>query len=201
MIPRDQFIANIDVIVQHLSNPALDGGAIVECGTWRGGMSATMVELGGSERHYYFFDSFEGLPPAQEKDGQFARTYQQEPGYHNCKASIEEFSETVSKANGSARHIHVFKGWFDKTFPQITPPPLAALRLDADWYDSTMLCLEKFWGSLLPEGLLLIDDYYVWEGCRRAVHDFLSKHRLAEPIFQGHGFAYITKGPKREAGS
>ena len=37
--------------------------AIVECGCWKGGMSAALIEIGGFQRDYYFFDSFEGLPP------------------------------------------------------------------------------------------------------------------------------------------
>jgi len=39
-------------------------GCIVECGVWRGGMSAAMAEVLGYERTYYLFDSFEGLPQA-----------------------------------------------------------------------------------------------------------------------------------------
>ena len=28
-----------------------------------------MIEIAGPDRRYYFFDSFEGLPPAKEIDG------------------------------------------------------------------------------------------------------------------------------------
>src|SRR5258708_35528739 len=43
-------------------------GCVVECGVWRGGMSAGLAEVLGPERHYYLFDSFRGLPPPGEKD-------------------------------------------------------------------------------------------------------------------------------------
>src|SRR5262245_47968782 len=38
----------------------LPQGAVIECGTWKGGMAAALVEVGGENRRYYFFDSFEG---------------------------------------------------------------------------------------------------------------------------------------------
>jgi hypothetical protein len=38
-------------------------GAVVECGTWRGGMIAGIADVLGSGRRYYLCDSFEGLPP------------------------------------------------------------------------------------------------------------------------------------------
>ena len=74
-------------------------------------------------------------------------------------------------------------------------PPIAVLRLDADWYASTMICLQKFWDHILPNGIVLIDDYYYWDGCALAVHDFLSQRKIANRIRQGPvgGVAYIQK--------
>lgn len=45
-----------------------------------------------------------------------------------------------------------------KIVPQFDPPPIGILRLDGDWYESTMICLKKF--HVLPGGLILIDDYH-----------------------------------------
>src|SRR5262245_34774787 len=44
-IPRLQFIANLELIQCVLANPALEHGAMIECGTWKGGMSAAMIEI------------------------------------------------------------------------------------------------------------------------------------------------------------
>jgi hypothetical protein len=76
MIMPHDFVANIETAMDALNNPALSKGAVVECGTWKGGMSAALVEIGGPNRDYYFFDSFEGLPPAKEIDGEGAIAYQ-----------------------------------------------------------------------------------------------------------------------------
>jgi hypothetical protein len=48
---------------------------------------------------------------------------------------------------------------------------------------------------VLPRGLILIDDYEMYDGCSRAVHDFLSERKAPEPIRRGQlaRVAYIRK--------
>jgi hypothetical protein len=183
------YAENLALIAMALRNPALSRGAIIECGTWRGGMSAGMIEIAGREKTYHFFDSFEGLPAAGERDGERAMEYQRDttsPTYFdNCTASLAEFERTISSAGLSPTNVGIHKGFFQDTLPQFACPSIAVLRLDADWYDSTMICLAKFWDYMLPGGLLLIDDYHVWEGCTRAVHAFLANRDATESIKQG----------------
>ena len=159
-------------------------------------MSAAMIEIGGLDRDYFFFDSFTGLPPAQEIDGTAALAWQADTDspryYDNCTASVEEFKQTIASTGAIPEHIHVFKGLFQDTLPTLNPPKIAVLRLDADWYDSTILCLGKFWDYMLPGGLVLIDDYYTWDGCSRAVHHFLAQRKATERICQASSLAYLT---------
>jgi O-methyltransferase len=189
MIGPRAYAENLALTATALRNPALNEGAIIECGTWRGGMSAGMIEIAGRHRSYHFFDSFEGLPPAGEHDGQKAKDYQRDttsPTYYdNCTASLAEFEKTIALTGVSSKNAGIHKGLFQDTLPQFTCPSIAVLRLDADWYESTMVCLEKFWDHILPGGLLLIDDYHVWEGCTRAVHAFLAKRDAVESVKQG----------------
>lgn len=43
-----------------------------------------------------------------------------------------------------AHNVTVHPGWFEKTSNEYAPPePIAILRLDGDWYDSTFVCLDK----------------------------------------------------------
>jgi O-methyltransferase len=189
MISRKIYAENLALVAMYLSNPTLDNGCIIECGTWRGGMSAGMMEIAGPERQYHFFDSFEGLPAAGDRDGPRAQEYQRDttsPTYFdNCAASLAEFEQTISSTGVPPQNIGIHKGFFADTLPNFSCPPIAVLRLDADWYESTMICLEKFWDFLLPGGLLLIDDYHVWQGCSQAVHAFLAKRNATESIKQG----------------
>lgn len=183
MIPREIFIENLQII-EHVSRHS--DGAFVECGTWKGGMSAAMLTLGGNGRDYYFYDSFEGLPEAKDIDGISAKNYQNNtlsPGYHdNCSADLETFMNTISRTGHGPERVHVHKGWFENTVPQYRGGDISLLRLDGDWYDSTMQCLTHLFPYVRKGGYVIIDDYQYWEGCLRAVHDFLSGMKSISPI-------------------
>ena len=44
-------------------------------------------------------------------------------------------------------------------------------------------------------GMILIDDYFIWDGCSRAVHDYLSKTQSTDRIrHTPEGVAYLIKG-------
>jgi O-methyltransferase len=199
MITRLAYTENLALIAAALNRAALKNGAIVECGTWRGGMSAGMIEVGGRDRQYLFFDSFEGLPPARELDGAAAMHWQANVTsrhyFDNCRASLQDFERTIALTGISLDCVEIRKGFFADTFPTFQAPSIAVLRLDGDWYDSTMECLEKFWDHVIPGGLIIIDDYYTWDGCCRAVHDFLAKRQATERLSQGPigKVAYIRK--------
>jgi O-methyltransferase len=201
MIRYPTFVANLVVVGQALRDPALAAGAIVECGTWKGGMAAALIQVGGPRRNYLFFDSFEGLPPAREIDGEKAHAWQADTQsatyYDNCSASLQEFDATIRRARATPCQVSVHKGLFSETLPNIQPPPIAVLRLDGDWYDSTMQCLDTFWDSMIPGGLIIVDDYYTWDGCTRAVHDFLSKRKAREKLRQARfgNVSYLIKEP------
>lgn len=165
-------------------------GAIVECGVWRGGMSAGIAKLLGSDRNYFLFDSFEGLPPAQAIDGQAAKNWQNNKTspkyYNNCEAEIKFAKNAMNIAlGGKIEQANLIKGWFNQTLPEFKlDEPIALLRLDGDWYESTMTCLEYLFPYVCKDGLIIIDDYYVWDGCSRAVHDFLSVNKRVERVSQ-----------------
>jgi len=64
---------------------------------------------------------------------------------------------------------------------------IAILHIDADWYESVKLCLERFYDHIQPGGFVVIDDYSYWDGCKRATDEFL-KERLLDitPIKMGY---------------
>lgn len=183
MVHEFFYIRNL-MLVQHFSHLQ---GSIVECGTWKGGMIGGIATLlKNQNRHFYLYDSFEGLPPAQEIDGNAAIEYQQNtdaPEYlDNCAAS-EDFARKAMVLSG-ATNVTITKGWFNETLPHYAGGEIAILRLDGDWYDSTMDCLNNLYKHLIPGGIIIIDDYYAWDGCARAIHDFLSKNQYPVRIHQ-----------------
>jgi O-methyltransferase len=169
-------------------------GCVIECGVWRGGMSAGIAEVLGPERKYFLFDSFEGLPQVTDEDGSNAQAWQQDTAsptyYDNCSAPID-FAERAMKLSGAPSY-ELVKGWFNETLVAFTPPaPIAILRLDGDWYESTLVALEALFKHVAPGGVVIVDDYHTWDGCSRAVHDFLSRHQLTARVSQRYGICII----------
>jgi O-methyltransferase len=168
-------------------------GVIFECGTWRVGMIAGIADVLGSERRYYLCDSFQGLPMAKEIDGAAAQAWQADttgPAYYNnCTASEEDARAAMSMS--CAKDYQLVKGWFDDTLPKLPAEPIALLRMDADWYDSTKCILDNLADRVVSGGLIIIDDYYTWEGCTVAVNEFAA--RTKRPIRESHhGICYLV---------
>lgn len=153
-------------------------GAFVECGVWKGGCTAIMAfiaERAKSNRKVWLFDSFEGLPEPTDKDGLLAKKFVGE-----CLALLEDVKEIFSKLKINNENIIIKKGWFQDTLPEAKSKigPIAILRLDGDWYESTKSCLDNLYDNVICEGYIVIDDYGHWEGCRKAVDEFLRKRKL-----------------------
>lgn len=181
MIPENTFVNNLLLISEfaHIS------GSVVECGVWRGGMSAAMAHILPT-KYFYLFDSFEGLPDAEEIDGESAIYWQKNTEgiiyFDNCKAEMEE-ADCAMRMSGA--RYKLVKGWFSDTLPHFNfKEPISVLRLDGDWYQSTMECLINLYPKVEKGGVIIIDDYYVWDGCSRAVHDYLSKNQIRSRIRQ-----------------
>lgn len=192
MIPEAEYTSNL-VLAQQIEKVP---GCIVECGVWRGGMSAGLAAILGNEREYFLFDSFQGLPPAQEIDGTAALRWQkdaQSPQYYNNCSADEEIARQAMTMSG-AKSFQLVKGWFEQTLPAFSlSKPVALLRLDGDWYDSTLACLETLFDSVVPNGIIILDDYYIWDGCSRALHDFLSGRSSTERIRSFENLCYLRK--------
>jgi hypothetical protein len=153
-------------------------GAIVECGVWRGGCAAAMgaeSERRGVSRALWLFDSFEGLPQPSDEDGARAREWMTDRE-RRCIAEVQEVERLLFEEFRIARErVHIRAGWFADTIPAAAAEigPIAVLRLDGDWYDSTKTCFQHLYPLVSDGGIVIIDDYGYWEGCRQATDEFL----------------------------
>ena len=191
LVPRAQFVDNLVVARRARSVP----GDLVECGTWRGGMSAALA-WALPNRHSVLLDSFEGLPDAKEIDGPAAVHWSTVLRDHdNCTA--EERCAHDAMARVGQTDYELVPGWFEDTVPVYArrQRPISVLRLDGDWYDSTMVCLRHLFPLVQTNGIVIIDDYFDWDGCSRAVHDYLADLGSADRLRTSRAdeFAYIVK--------
>lgn len=77
------------------------------------------------------------------------------------------------------RLIHYVRGPVEQTLPDQAPDgPIALLRLDTDWYESTLHELEHLVPRMVPGAVLIIDDYWHWAGCRQAVDEYIERTGL-----------------------
>lgn len=166
-------------------------GHFVECGVWRGGAAFLIAEVlraaGVQDRKIFLCDSFAGLPPPQELDGAAALAYAADPdspSYHdNCAAALAEVQNSATQLGLSAWTEFV-EGWFDQSLPlkRVRFGPIALLRIDADWYSSVRCCLENLYDQVVDGGFVVFDDYFTYDGCALAVHEFLGQRRLAHRL-------------------
>lgn len=171
-------------------------GAFVECGVWKGGAAGVLGFVAQKEnrgRQLWLFDSFEGLPEPTAADGSLAQSYAGGKTAGNlvsigqCVGLLEDVRRlflSVLKLRGE--DVHIEKGWFQDTLPgaKARIGLIAVLRLDADWYESTKVALEQLYDNVVLGGYVIIDDYGHWEGCRKAVHEFLDKRNIKVDIKQ-----------------
>ena len=176
-------LLNLHRLAGHVAAEKIPGD-LVECGVWNGGSSAIMgkalMECGGLKgRRLWLFDSFEGVPKPGEKDGWFERTFYFK-GWN--KGDIQHVREAFARLNVPMDNVRIVPGWFNQTLKSSAVERIALLHIDADWYDSVRDILEAFYERVVPGGFVVLDDYGSWQGCRSAVHDFISMHGLAVKI-------------------
>jgi hypothetical protein len=198
MSDRKRFVANLDLVASRAHRVDLSKGCYVECGTWRGGMSFGIMQLPTGIADYHFFDSFQGLPPASAEDGAEAIAEQRDGRlwHDNNTADRAEFEANLARFRQPDQRTSVTQGWFADTLPGFRPPmPIAILRMDGDWYESTLTILRHLFAQVMTGGLIIIDDYYDWPGCARAVHEFLAETEATERLRQTPGgqVAYMIK--------
>jgi hypothetical protein len=158
----------------------------VDCGVAAGGSSAVLAAAlktspGSSLRRVYCFDTFLGLPkpgPLDTREGQNAEELGWGEG--TCAADVMSLKKVCAEL-GVDDCIVPIEGLFQNTLPPWSDRigPVAMLHMDGDWYDSTMQILEGLYRQVLPSGVIQIDDYGYWDGCRRAVDEFFKKRNLA----------------------
>lgn len=154
-------------------------GAIVECGVWRGGaiMAAakTLINLGTTGREIYLFDTFEGMTPPEDLDTDLhGRDAASQFEIIRMAASLDEVTRNVGSTGYPSDRVHYVKGRVEDTLPERAPDRIAILRLDTDFYESTRVEFEHLVPRLVPNGVLIIDDYGHWMGARRATDEFLA---------------------------
>jgi len=162
-------------------------GAMVECGVWKGGSMAavarTLLQVQDVSRELYLFDTFEGMTAPTSKDldctgKKASEVLRDVPGDRCEDAPLEQVKEVLYGTGYPRESIHFVRGRVEETIPASAPDPIALLRLDTDWYDSTKHELIHLYPRLSKTGVIIIDDYGHWQGCRQACDEYFTENRI-----------------------
>jgi hypothetical protein len=146
-------------------------------------VARTLLELGVGDRELYLFDTFEGMSEPTDKDRMY--TGDQAAVLLEGRAKeerlwgyvpLDDVRDAVLAVGYDPERIHFVKGKVEDTVPDGAPEQIALLRLDTDWYESTLHELVHLYPRLVPGGVLIIDDYGHWQGAREAVDEYVAEH-------------------------
>ena len=183
-------------------------GCYVECGVMAG---KNPIIACNTIRQYnldiidiYMFDTFEGLT----KPGKYDYSTN-DPVYHMnnkqviknweinrtgensskwCYCSLDNVKNNVYKTKYPKDKLHFIKGDVMETLleEKNIPDKISVLRLDTDWYESSKFELEKLYHKVVEGGVVILDDYFHWDGQRRATDEFFQKNNINKVIFKNN---------------
>lgn len=153
-------------------------GDFVECGVYKGGTAALLSRFLGGSKKLWLYDSFEGMPDTNVKDGETAKAYIGEGA-----VELEDVMNMMRRLGKNLDQVLIKKGWFNHTFIESGPTSIALLHCDADWYESVLSVLNRFYDAVSDGGVIILDDFGYWEGCREAFYEFC-KARDLKPLVE-----------------
>ncbi len=182
-------------------------GDFVETGVWRGGSAIVAKYFLNNSRNIFLFDTFTGMTKPTSHDFRIgAKTnYETLSKWEKSKkpthvdwvfASIEEVTKNFKKFGLLDDRVRFIKGDVTKTLKRGVPDQIALLRLDTDFYDSTLIALQVLYPLLITGGVLILDDYGHWDGARKAVDEYFAESvsiPLMIPIAGGGGRILIKQ--------
>jgi hypothetical protein len=163
-------------------------GCIVECGVWKGGGVLLILETllkNNDIRDIYLYDTFEGMTEPSQEDFSIphktpAYTRWQKDKFKGWGIGSYDFVyNLLSATKYPIEKIHFVVGDINQTLKEKVPTSeIALLKLDTDWYNSTLLELSILYPKLLLGGILIIDDYGYWAGSKKAVDEYFKNNPI-----------------------
>jgi asparagine synthase (glutamine-hydrolysing) len=159
-------------------------GLFLEAGCALGGSSILISKLKDQDQPFHVFDVFGMIPPPSSEDG----------------ADVHERYDRIKSGGSEGIGGDTYYGYEDNLFDKVrnnfmrfglTPEdnsiemvqglvqdtmninsPVAFAHVDVDWYEPVMHCLKQVVPNLASGGSIILDDYYDWSGCRKAVDEY-----------------------------
>ena len=151
-------------------------GCIIECGVFKGASLirfATFLKLLKSNKKIIAFDTFGKHTTTKISSDHKRRKILLS---HGKEAISEKQLMNILKRKGLEKNIQLIKGDITETVPnylKLNPKlKISLLNLDVDFYEPSMSILKNFYPKLSKGGILMLDDYGVWDGETMAVDEY-----------------------------
>ncbi len=184
-------LLNIERCLSDLNAKGI-AGDILEFGVALGGSGIILARQMGDKRRYYGFDVFGMIPPPNSNVDSIGSLKRYEEiisgkskgiagkpyyGYEkNLLDKVRLAFHTYGLENGE--QIRLVEGLFEETWPIVANgiTGVALIHIDCDWHDPVAFCLQSSTDKLATGGYIVVDDYYDYEGARKAVDEFLERN-------------------------
>jgi O-methyltransferase len=183
-----------ELLIKQIFNNNIEG-AFVECGVHEGFQQSLWIFIimknNLVKRDIYLYDTFTGLVEPSKYDYTCENAklvkYSQNETYNHwknqiidantnnwCYAPLDKVKNNLYSTGYPQDKLHFIIGNTIETLKkkENIPEKIAILRLDTDWYESSKAELEQLYNNVVPGGLIIFDDYYYWDGQRRAVDEY-----------------------------
>ncbi len=166
-------------------------GDLVECGVAAGAqviVAAAVLEMLGSDKKIYCFDSFQGISLASHHDtvqaGVGPVNFDREVSVEETLKSsgvtacpLEHVKQHILAAGLSLDRFVFIEGWVENTLPVHAKniDSICWFRTDMDQYYPTKYSMDHLFPLVTVGAPVIIDDYAL-TGCRKAVDEYLAKY-------------------------
>ena len=162
-------------------------GIFLEAGVAMGGSAIIIAKTKKRERELRLYDVFEMLPPPSANDDPKSHAVYRDFLDGRVSGAVDKNYVAHAKdllaftrdnmarmgVDPEAENVSFVKGLYEDTLK--VDEPVAFAHIDCDWYDSVKLCIDRLAGQMSPKGIMLFDDYNSFQGCRKAVDEWLPK--------------------------
>lgn len=165
-------------------------GIFLEAGVAMGGSAIVIAQTKAVDRPLHLYDVFAMVPaPGDEDDAQSHAGYQalasgviSSEQDRTLRNYLEHMDDLLSFTQENMRRVGIdparsnitfVKGLYEDTL--FVDEPVAFAHIDCDWYESVRLCIERIADRVSVGGIVLFDDYIIYDACRKAVHQWLGR--------------------------
>jgi len=164
-------------------------GDLVECGVFMGGSSMMMALCMKShqkdlhdKKKLWLYDTFAGMANVSKYDENILNQKATEELFNlkkreNSKdiwaySPLSYVKKNMENTGLNLNDIKYVIGLVEDTLEEKSPSKISVLRLDTDFYESTKKELEILFPKLQVGGIIIVDDYGHWKGCKKAVDEY-----------------------------